>query len=121
MHSTPYLKNKKHYENPSEIIGENGQWINLELLSMHLDHYVSYSRIDLIPITQKENSPLYEVRFFDRRGKEELGLDVIAELYEKDANVLNSKLDVLARELRLKNSSAQQLYKRIRTNAFYCH
>ncbi|MGI0056874.1 MAG: hypothetical protein ACREAK_05815, partial [Nitrosarchaeum sp.] len=87
------LQMKKHQENEFEILGENGQWINIKLLSAHLDHYVSYSRIDLIPITKKENSSLCEVRFFDRRGNEELGPDVIAELYEKDASSLTDRLD----------------------------
>ena len=108
------LKIKKQKEIKSEILGENGQWINLELLSSHLDHYVSYTRIELIPIARKENSPLYQVRFFDRRGHENLGPDVIAEMYQEDANNLSNALDVLARELRQKNSGVQQIYQKVK-------
>ncbi len=93
-----------------EIIGNDGQWINLELLRSHLEYFVSTDRTELIPNSKKDNSALHQVRIFDRRGHEEIGPDLIAELHMSDANMLKEHLERLANELRQKNSELRSMY-----------
>lgn len=103
-----------HEKTNQEIKGENGQWINLELLEEHIDHFVASSRTKLIPISLKHDSANWQVRIFDRRGHEDLGPDIVAELYKEDAKKLSSELEQLSLELKQKNLESQNIYSKIK-------
>ena len=98
-------------EKPYEgIVQVKKQWINLELLNDHLNQFVSTTRMRLIPISQKHDSLLYQVRISDRRGYEDIGQDVIAELSKEDAEILTNELEKLSDKLKQKNTVSRIIY-----------
>lgn len=96
--------------NKFKVIGDGGQWINLQRLHEQFDDFVSYYELRKMTFApkQKLNSELYKVRFFDSSNEIQPQHDVVAELGKKNAEKLSAELGHLAETLRNMNASAQK-------------
>lgn len=83
----------KHQEKLSNgIRGEKGQWINISLIIREIKRFLEYERTELLPARQVENSPLWEIRFFDSSSLDLPRDDKVALLYKADADRLTVEL-----------------------------
>ncbi|MCA9827121.1 MAG: hypothetical protein KC444_01835 [Nitrosopumilus sp.] len=100
------LKKLSEYSSDvSNAISKNGgPWINLKLLIEHLECFVQTTNKDIIPISENPDYHLFQVRIFDHREYEGYGQDVIAELYQSDAEILTKELHELSNKIRNENS-----------------
>ncbi len=95
---------------PNKVIGDNGQWINLQRLNEQFDDFIGYyeqRKMTFAP-RPKANTHLFQVRFFDSDGDNQSQHDVVAELHEENAGKLSAELGHLAETLRNMNASAQR-------------
>jgi hypothetical protein len=81
------------------VRGENNQFINIALIKKDLDRFLEFERTELLPVRQKDTTTLYQVRFFDSSTLDIPRDDVVAELYQSDAEKLTVELATLANKL----------------------